>query len=163
MKKTLILTIVLVAIIAVIYLVAKYNGPQKKVAGYDTGDPNAPKIEILEKRFDFGKIRLTDVVKHEFKIKNVGKDPLILSGIYTSCHCATAVVKIPGAVDSPSFGMHDMGGWQGELSAGGEGILEVTYEPAKHPAKGPISRVTYLKTNDPANSELQFEIVANIE
>lgn len=138
------------------------QGSVKGVSSYAKDDPAAPKIEILENSFDFGKIQLSDVVKYPFKVKNVGKNPLTITSVTTSCHCTTVVVKIPGQDDSPSFGMHAMGVWQGEILPGQEAILDVTYEPAKHPAKGPIERIIYLQTNDPNNKDSKLEIKAEV-
>lgn len=148
-------------LVAVIWGFRSGNSP--KVAGYSINDPNAPKVEIQEKRYDFGKISLSDVVKHDFKIKNTGKNPLIITDLMTSCHCTTVVLKVAEKSDSPTFGMHSEDSWQGEIPPETEGVLEVTYEPAKHPARGSVSRVITFTSNDPGNPTVQLEIVAQVE
>src|SRR3990167_7417267 len=134
----------------------------KQVAGYQSGDPNAPKLEIAEKRFDFGKITLQDVARHEFKIRNTGKNPLVISDIMTSCHCTSAKLKVSGQSDSPEFTM-GMSDWNEEIPPDIEGIIEVVYTPAKMPVSGQVSRVVTFNTNDPNNQHLQLEIIAEVE
>ena len=164
MKTTLAIIGGIVVLIIAIIAVIGFSGPSnKKVAGYSVDDPNAPKLEITEKRFDFGKITLQDITRHDFKIKNVGKNPLVINDLMTSCHCTTAVLKVPGQPDSPEFGMHTETNWQGEVPAGTEAIMAVTYEPAKHPARGPVSRVITFQSNDPSNKEVQLEMTGIVE
>lgn len=165
MKKDLLIIIGCVVLIGLaLFLVSKYLGSNedKKVASYTVSNPDAPKIEIPEKIHDFGKINLTDVAKYPFKVKNGGKSPLVITSITTSCHCTTAVMKIPGKSDSPAFAMHSMDAWQGEIASGEGAVLEVIYEPAKMPVKGPINRIIYLRTNDPNNPDPKFEINAEV-
>lgn len=135
---------------------------KKQVAGYKSDDPNAPKLEIAEKRFDFGKITLQDIAKHEFKLKNTGKNPLVIYDIMTSCHCTSAKLKVPGQADSPEFTM-GMSDWNEEIPPEIEGIIEVVYTPATMPVSGKISRVVTFNTNDPNNQHLQLEIIAEVE
>lgn len=45
------------------------------------------KIEFTDKSKDFGDITQGDVVKHVFKFKNTGTEPLVLSNVITSCGC----------------------------------------------------------------------------
>ena len=164
MKTTIAIIGGIVILIIGIIAVIGFSGPSnKKVAGYSADDPNAPKLEMVEKHYDFGKITLQDITRHDFKIKNVGKSPLVISDLMTSCHCTTVVLKVPGRPDSPEFGMHSEGNWQGEVPSDTEAVLAVTYEPAKHPAKGQISRVMTFQSNDPSNQEVQLEMVGVVE
>jgi len=153
-------TLVLSGIIIMVIVLS--NKPPKSIAGYSVGDPNAPRIEVTEKTFDFGKIKSTDVAKHDFKIKNTGKNPLVITDIMTSCHCTTALLKISGQSDSPEFSM-EMSDWQGEIAPGAEATLEAIYKPAVMPVSGQVSRVVTFKTNDPANKEVQLELLANVQ
>lgn len=54
---------------------------QEKVAG--------PQIQFDEMKYDFGSAKQGDVVKHVFKFKNVGTQPLVISNIGVSCGCTT--------------------------------------------------------------------------
>lgn len=134
-----------------------------QVAGYSNDDPNAPRLELLEKNYDFGKISLDSVVKHDFLIKNTGVNPLVINNLMTSCHCTSVIFKVPNKPDSPAFGMHQDAGWQGEIASGQQAVVEVIYEPAKMPVKGQVTRVITFNSNDPANRDVQLEIIAVVE
>ena len=54
---------------------------QEKVAG--------PQIQFEEMKYDFGNVKQGEVVKHVFKFKNTGTQPLIISNIGVSCGCTT--------------------------------------------------------------------------
>jgi hypothetical protein len=44
-------------------------------------------IEVLETKFNFGKMKEGDKVSHTWTFKNVGKEPLLISNVQTSCGC----------------------------------------------------------------------------
>ncbi len=48
-----------------------------------------PKTRIYfnEQKFDFGKVKEGEKVKHAFKFKNVGEEPLMISDAIASCGC----------------------------------------------------------------------------
>ncbi|WP_443939702.1 DUF1573 domain-containing protein [Pedobacter sp. MW01-1-1] len=48
---------------------------------------DAPVITFEREIFDFGKIKQGDVVTHEFKFKNTGKNPLIIAEATATCGC----------------------------------------------------------------------------
>lgn len=50
-------------------------------------NPNAPKIKLVQESFDFGTVIEGPQASHEFKFKNEGKEPLILSNVKASCGC----------------------------------------------------------------------------
>ncbi|MFN8308877.1 MAG: DUF1573 domain-containing protein [Chitinophagales bacterium] len=50
-------------------------------------NPNAPKIKLLEESFDFGTVVEGPQVTHDFKFRNDGKEPLVLSNVRASCGC----------------------------------------------------------------------------
>lgn len=55
---------------------------------------DAPVIVFERDIFDFGKIEQGEKVIHEFKLKNTGKSPLIISNATATCGCT--VPQIPG-------------------------------------------------------------------
>lgn len=70
------------------------NGPIKPASEVEKNDrekkiETMPKteIEVLEKDFDFGNLKDGDVVKHDYVVKNIGKEPLLIAKIQTSCGC----------------------------------------------------------------------------
>jgi len=128
-------------------------------------DGGAPKIEINPAEYDLGDISMAaGVVKKIFEIKNTGDGDLRIDGIWTSCHCTTAVLKV-GDKNSPKFGMGaNPPFWSEKISAGESGYLEVFFDPAYHGPQGIGSavRIVYLSTNDPKNKQSEILLNANI-
>lgn len=56
-------------------------------------NPDAAVVVFEREIFDFGKITQGDKVEHEFKFKNTGKSPLIVSNATATCGCT--VPEIP--------------------------------------------------------------------
>ncbi|MFN0049058.1 MAG: DUF1573 domain-containing protein [Cytophagales bacterium] len=52
-----------------------------------TGEGSNGRFLFEETTYDFGKIKQGDIVKHTFKFKNDGENPLIISGAQASCGC----------------------------------------------------------------------------
>ncbi|WP_443946376.1 DUF1573 domain-containing protein [Pedobacter sp. AW1-32] len=48
---------------------------------------DAPAIVFERDIFDFGKIKQGEKVQHEFKFKNTGKSPLVISNATATCGC----------------------------------------------------------------------------
>lgn len=169
MNKTFIVIVGAILILGIAFFLGnKYLGQGgtqqgvKGVSAYAKDDPAAPKIEIGENSFEFGKIQVTDVAKHDFQIKNTGKSPLVISSLTTSCHCTSAILKVSGQPDTPEQGIHAMQPWTREIASDQEAIIEVIYEPSKMPVKGAVSRIIYLTTNDPSNTSPKLEITAEV-
>lgn len=66
-------------------------------------------IQFDEMKFDFGDIRKGDIVKHSFKFRNSGSNPLIISNAHGTCGCT-----IPSYPKEP-------------VPPGGEAVLEVEF------------------------------------
>ncbi len=60
---------------------------QEKTVAEPVQDPNAPAFEFETEVIDYGKIDLNADGVRVFKFKNVGKSPLIISNIKSSCGC----------------------------------------------------------------------------
>ena len=60
-------------------------------AGETKANPNAPEVVFEQTTHDFGTIQKGDECSYEFKFKNAGKEPLILSNCQASCGCTTPV------------------------------------------------------------------------
>jgi hypothetical protein len=50
-------------------------------------NPNAPILFIEETLFDYGTIEMDANGIHNFIFKNIGKEPLVLSNVQSSCGC----------------------------------------------------------------------------
>ncbi len=50
---------------------------------------NQAEIQFEEESHDFGNVKEGTMATHEFKFKNIGKEPLVLSNVQASCGCTT--------------------------------------------------------------------------
>ncbi|MHB1104820.1 MAG: DUF1573 domain-containing protein [Lutibacter sp.] len=83
---------------------------QEKQATEKPKDPNAPVFEFVTEVIDYGKIALNADGVRTFKFKNVGKSPLVINDIKSSCGCT--VPKKPA----------------GPILPGDSGEIEVKYD-----------------------------------
>jgi hypothetical protein len=44
-------------------------------------------LEVAETKFDFGKIKEGEKVRHTYMVKNAGTNPLVISNVQVSCGC----------------------------------------------------------------------------
>ena len=63
--------------------------PQDMVTPVQVPAPSGPvtSISFAEESFNFGTVTAGEKVKHVFKFKNTGNEPLILSDVRTTCGC----------------------------------------------------------------------------
>ena len=85
------------------------NAQEKQVTDKPK-DPNAPVFEFVTEVIDYGKIALNADGVRTFKFKNVGKSPLVINDIKSSCGCT--VPKKPA----------------GPILPGDSGEIEVKYD-----------------------------------
>ena len=121
-------------------------------------------IVAEEPFFDFGTISMAaGIVTHEFKIKNIGNEDVIINKMYTSCMCTEATF-IEGDTKVGPFGMPGHGFLPKIKEAIGseeEATVRVDFDPAAHgPAGiGSVSRMGYLEQEDVSRPvELKFKV-----
>ena len=68
-------------------------------------------IRFYETRYDFGKISSDSIVKHIYKFKNTGKNPLMIERTDVSCGCT-----VPSFSDQP-------------IAPGADGEITVSFNP----------------------------------
>ncbi|PST81941.1 DUF1573 domain-containing protein [Pedobacter yulinensis] len=73
-------------------------------------DKDAPVITWERETFDFGTIKQGEKVQHDFKFKNTGKTPLIISNASASCGCT-----VPEPPKEP-------------IKPGAEGVIKVVFD-----------------------------------
>lgn len=114
-----------------------------------------------EINFDFGTVSMAKgVVKHAYKIRNAGSEPVIIGKMYTSCMCTTATL----IVDDKRFGPYGMPGHgftpkiNKTMDTGKEAVVEIVFDPAAHgPAGvGRIQRTITIENNAGQPLELEF-------
>ncbi|MGL5888568.1 MAG: DUF1573 domain-containing protein [Bacteroidia bacterium] len=74
--------------------------------------PTAPVMTFEQTEFNFGTIRQGEVVTHEFRFRNTGKEPLIINSAQGSCGCT-----VPEYSKEP-------------IKPGGSGTVKVTFNSA---------------------------------
>ncbi len=89
-------------------------------------NPNGPDIKFVKTTHDYGTIIQGADGNCEFKFKNIGKEPLILSNVISSCGCTV-----------PS--------WNREpIMPGKEGVIKIHYDSNRI---GPISKQITVMSN----------------
>lgn len=101
-------------------------------------NPNAPKLNFKEETYLFGEVPEGPQVTHEFKFKNDGKEPLILSNVRASCGCTTPV-------------------WPKEpILPGKDAVILVTYNTQGRP--GPFTKsITITSNSDTPNKVIYIK------
>lgn len=110
---------------------------QEKQATEKPKDPNAPVFEFVTEVIDYGKIALNADGVRTFKFKNVGKSPLVINDIKSSCGCT--VPKKPA----------------GPIMPGDSGEIEVKY--ATNRAGGFSKSITVASNADEPVKMLQIK------
>jgi len=75
----------IVTILFIGFLAISMNAQEKQTE--KTQDPNAPVFEFETEVIDYGKIELNADGVRIFKFKNIGKSPLVINKIDSSCGC----------------------------------------------------------------------------
>ena len=88
------------------------NAQDNKAAAAPAENKNAPDFKFEVEEYNFGKIKQGESATYEFKFKNVGKEPLIISEAHGSCGCTVPI-------------------WPKEpIMKGKEGVIKVTFNSA---------------------------------
>jgi hypothetical protein len=104
-----------------------------------------PAIAVMPEKIDFGAIPASDPVTPTVEVRNEGNDALHISGVSTSCGCTTATLSSP------------------EVAVGAAADLQISFNPQAHPGLyGPLLRIVYLQSNDPAQPELEVPVTVEI-
>ncbi|MDP2385653.1 MAG: DUF1573 domain-containing protein [Bacteroidota bacterium] len=111
-------------LLAIILLIGISSQSQISV-GF-TVNPNVPKIKFETETIDYGTIEKGSNGIREFKFTNVGKDPLLLSNVQSSCGCV--------AVDWPKE----------PFKSGASGIIKVKYDTNRI---GPFTKTVTVTSN----------------
>ena len=109
------------------------NSPQ---AGF------GPRIKFDEPQFDFGKIKSTDVVGHEFILRNTGDAVLQISNVKPACGCTTA------------------GSWDRDIQPGQTGKIPIQFNPANF--DGVVNKSIEVTSNDAKQAVFSLKISATI-
>ncbi len=104
-----------------------------------------PQLDLPEVEYDFGRIYARWTVSHIFPVQNRGTADLVITDLVTSCGCTTA--ELSSAVIPP----------------GHRADLTVTFDADFHPVKGPVTRLVWFATNDPAHPWVEVRITGTVQ
>lgn len=116
---------------------AKYG-----VEGFEMGD-----FVFEEEKFDFGKIKQSGpIVSHEFKFEYNGDQPIIVTGVPTSCACTTASID------------------KKQLKKGDSGIITVEFDPNLHEEpEGKFFKSINVLTEPAQKEEVEIKIWTEVD
>ncbi len=92
-------------------------------------------VQIIDSAFDFGKIAEGEVVEYNYRFKNTGTKPLIITSVGASCGCT-----VPEKPEEP-------------VKPGDIGFIKVKFNSINHPGKA-HKTVTVSSNADPYFPEL---------
>ncbi len=151
-----------VAIIGIAMVAFKEANNSAAVVSYTATDQEKPQVNVDKTTENFDEMSVNDVKTAEFSLENTGNKPLEVYGVTSSCGCTFGEIEING-MKSPQFAMHAKSNWVGVIQKGNKALVRVTYKPSIMPVKGDVTRMVYVKTNDPNNPELTFSVKANVK
>ena len=123
---------------------AEADGFQKSQADGDEpiGFP-LPKLEIVEKQFEWERCLQGEIVTHRFKVRNVGNAPLKILRVRANCGCTT-----------PSF--------SDQIAVGKEGYIELMVNTGETPG-GFVRKNATVFSNDPTQEDLTLFIQGQVD
>lgn len=102
-----------------------------------------PRVEVIERTFDFGTIKEVDGVKTgKFIIKNIGNEPLRITNVRPSCGCTASKYTTE------------------DIAPGASGFIEAAYDPTNRP--GGFNKSIAVNTNDPQHETFVIYIKGDV-
>jgi hypothetical protein len=100
------------------------------------------RITFAETSFDFGKVKNTDTLKHEFIVTNTGTATLEITAVQPGCGCTVA------------------GQWDRQVAPGLTGRIPLQLNVASF--NGPIAKSITVACNDPSHPTQYLQLRANV-
>ena len=111
---------------------------------------HAPEIHCAKPNYDFGNVDEGPDITHDFVFKNIGKGPLKITHVGTSCGCTAAVLEENGVSKSPTDSDPAV------IPAGGRSHIKATYHTNGRP--GHATKIITITSNDPKNPQFQMKL-----
>lgn len=107
--------------------------------------PPAPDIDVAA-TYDFGTIVKGDLAVADLPVRNLGRGPLTVQAVSTSCGCTTASL-------TPMT-----------IPPGGEARLHVEYDSGIHESdRGLIERSVFISSDDPDEEDVEIRFTVIVE
>ncbi len=114
------------------------------LAGFSLSqERKGPRISVVEPNFDFGFAPEGAVMVHEYVIRNIGDEDLVIKRVRTTCGCATAPVK------------------KTVLAPGEETTVTIIFNSTRYFHK--TSKAAIISTNDPERPSEKITFVADMD
>jgi Protein of unknown function (DUF1573) len=101
-----------------------------------------PRIAFSETFFDFGKVKNTGVLEHDFIVTNTGTAVLEITAVQPGCGCTMA------------------GQWDRQVEPGKTGKIPIQFNPVSF--NGPVSKTVTVTCNEPARPTHVLQLHATI-
>jgi len=105
-------------------------------------EARGPRIRVEPTTFDFGKVRPGHALRREFRVRNLGDQPLVIERISRSCRCTSAETDVS------------------TLEPGASTPLRVGLETPRK--AGPVEERVVIRTNDPETPLLELRLLATV-
>jgi hypothetical protein len=143
MRRYSLAIVVVAALVLPVWSLALQAAPQAQSAAAQPTPGPAPVIDIQEKIKDFGVVPKGEKLKAVFEVKNTGNAPLEITQVRPTCGCTVA--EKPAQPIPPG------------------GSAKVVAEVETKDFSGPISKAVLVFSNDPANSQVNLVIKAEVK
>jgi len=108
-----------------------------------TENAPAPRIEVDQDIFDFGKISQEKKVSHTFQVKNVGNADLFIKRVRSTCGCAVVEAST------------------GTLKSNDVTEIKVIFDPKNYRKK--VEKYIYVESDDPETPNKRLTITGEVE
>ncbi|MFD2245224.1 DUF1573 domain-containing protein [Pontibacter ruber] len=125
----------------VIYIKGEVGPKDVKTSYTQEQKANSPRLAVGTTSYNFGKLEKGQKAVAKFKIKNTGRQDLVVQGIKSSCNCVSYKVSEPA------------------LKAGQQAFLELTYVPSMLKEQ---NEVVHIISNDIIMPDLKLTLKANV-
>ena len=113
------------------------------LAGTSPEEASGPRIQLVEKSYDFGSMYQNEEVSHVFTFRNIGNDVLKIEKVKSSCGCTAALPQ------------------KRELHPGDETTLTVTFKSGF--MRDRVTKHVYIDTNDAVEPRVTLTITATVQ
>src|SRR5688572_23478459 len=135
-----------IKVAAVLFTVAQIAGSLPALAqpapAAATAKPGGPQIKFSEMVHNFGKVKSSDVLRHDFIVTNTGSALLELTDVKPACGCTVT------------------GTWDRQIQPGQTGKIPIQFSPANF--NGRVTKSITVACNDPAQPTHSLQIQATI-
>lgn len=136
-KKSMIRSFFSAALLAFIFVSCDVQDKDKQATGAaeKTVPTGVTTVEIIDSTFDFGQVTEGEIVEFNFRFKNTGTNPLVVTNVAASCGCT-----VPEKPEQP-------------IRPGEIGFIKAKFDTDKRPGEA-MKTVTVTSNAAPAFPEL---------